>query len=166
MSNYLGIDPGKTGGIAVVSSEGQLLYLVPCGDVEVDTIDRLKCAYSLYGPFKAYIERVASFPGQGVSSTFTFGVRYGVIRGVLSTIGIPFIDVPPQTWQKTLGLSQPKQSSKDLTPAEKTSRRNARRKQQKQLAYQMARQLYPNDARITLENADGVLLAECCKRSR
>jgi len=163
--NYLGIDPGKTGGIAVVSEDGGLISLIACGDIEATTVDRLKEA-ALLKPVKAYIERVASFPGQGVSSTFTFGVRYGLIRGVLATLGIPFVYIPPQTLQKTLGLSQPKQSAKDLTPSEKTSRRNARRKQQKALAYQMARQLYPNDSRITLENADGVLLAECCKRSR
>jgi hypothetical protein len=30
-------------------------------------------------------------PGQGVSSTFTFGTGYGQIQGLLGGLGIPFL---------------------------------------------------------------------------
>jgi len=40
---------------------------------------------------------------QGSTGTFTFGKNYGFLRGCLATIGMPFEDVPPQTWQKLLG---------------------------------------------------------------
>lgn len=164
MSTILGIDPGSTGGIAVVDSHHAKLYeLVKCGSIEVDTVSKLADLIDKYKPSSAVIERVAAFPGQGASSTFTFGVRYGLLRGVLMTLKVPLTDVPPQTWQKVLGLSQPKSSSKDLDEKEKKSRRAARRKKQKELAYQLACQLY-HDSRISLEMADGVLLAEYGKR--
>src|SRR5690606_16808140 len=53
----------------------------------------------------AYVERVSAMPGQGVSSMFNFGMGYGVIQGVLASLGIPYTLVTPQTWKKRAGLA-------------------------------------------------------------
>lgn len=43
-------------------------------------------------------------PGQGVTSMFNFGQGYGVIKGVLAGIGVPYKDATPQKWKKACGL--------------------------------------------------------------
>jgi hypothetical protein len=44
---------------------------------------------------------------QGVSSVFTFAQGYGTLRGVLATLRIPTVYVPPQDWQKPLFVGLP-----------------------------------------------------------
>jgi crossover junction endodeoxyribonuclease RuvC len=39
-------------------------------------------------------------PKQGVSSTFKFGVNFGIWRGILAAYQIPFQLVKPRQWQK------------------------------------------------------------------
>lgn len=59
------------------------------------------------------IEKVNAMPGQGVSSTFSFGMSYGIIIGILSRYGkINF--VTPQKWKKYFGLSKDKDKSRSL----------------------------------------------------
>ena len=41
-------------------------------------------------------------PGQGVASTFKFGMNYGMLRMALIAAGIGFETVTPQTWQKKM----------------------------------------------------------------
>ncbi|TXH14508.1 MAG: hypothetical protein E6R03_08960 [Hyphomicrobiaceae bacterium] len=156
--SIIGIDPGSTGGIAVVYPD-RSGKLYKSSTTDADVVDILKTIKAVENPSMAVVERVASFPGQGAVSTFTFGKRFGVIRGALLALGIPMVDVPAQTWQKVLGLSQPKSTSKGEDPKEKKKRLADRRKQQKRLAYDLARQLYPGFD-ITVETADGLLLAE------
>lgn len=157
--SFLGIDPGSTGGIAIVYHD-RTGKLYKSSAIDAEVVDIIREIQKVDNPSMAIIERVASFPGQGISSTFTFGKRFGVIRGALLALRIPMIDVPPQTWQKTLGLTQPKGGSQEEDPKEKKKRLADRRKKQKRLAYELARQLYPSMDSITIETADGLLLAE------
>ena len=155
----LGIDPGSTGGICQLSEDRSFYHLCKASPIDADTVRTIKEMVTANPTRLAVVERVASFPGQGVASTFTFGKRYGVILGALMALGVPVVDVPPQTWNKALGLSQPKGFGLTVTAVEKKKRLAARRKEQKSRNYAMARNLFPHLA-ITLETADGVLLAE------
>ena len=158
--SVLGIDPGSTGGIAVVYSD-RSGKLYESSKVDAEVVDILKKIVQIDKPSIAIVERVAAFKGQGVVSTFTFGKRFGVIRGALLALGVPMFDVPAQSWQKALGLSQPKGVGvKSEDPKDKKKRLADRRKRQKSLAYELARQLYPGIDSITIETADGLLLAE------
>jgi hypothetical protein len=111
MKAYMGIDPGKTGAWAILDADGE----VTLGDYDEDTA-------RLYGDLRgacwegdtsiilAALERVHAMPGQGVSSSFTFGENYGIWQGLLVALGVPWLTVTPQTWQK--GIVAPK-SGKD-----------------------------------------------------
>lgn len=46
------------------------------------------------------VEKVHSMPGQGVASTFKFGVGYGQLLGLMSGIYLPIELVTPQAWKK------------------------------------------------------------------
>jgi len=96
--NVIGIDPGQSGGIAMVGDD-------PCAikmpETERDIFDALN-AFSTEAS-SAFIEAVHAMPKQGVSSTFKFGQNFGFLRGCLIALGIPFESVAPQKWQKALG---------------------------------------------------------------
>lgn len=51
------------------------------------------------------MEQVGAMPGQGVSSMFTFGMNYGFLIGVLTSLKIPYTLVRPQVWQKAVWIS-------------------------------------------------------------
>lgn len=97
----MSVDPGATGAMAfIVYEDGQESY-----DVfdYTDDLRPLKNLISDYKPNICYIEKVASMPGQGVVSVFSFGRNYGRWEGLLGG-EIPFETVTPKAWQKTLGL--------------------------------------------------------------
>ena len=108
-----GIDPGQTGALAFYSDRvGRVtrLYDMPVmtrlhgKGMEVNASD-LCTMLMAHRPEKAIIELVAAMPGQGVSSMFRFGESYGIIKGVLATLQIPYTGVTPQSWKKAAGLS-------------------------------------------------------------
>jgi len=121
----LGIDPGLDGGIAILDGNAiELLETIPTekktGFIkrQVDA-QKLSNILRVYPISVCYLEKVASRPGQGVGSVFSFGDTYGAIRGVLGALGIPTYYVLPQTWKKALIISSKEDSLKaikDLYP--------------------------------------------------
>jgi len=52
----------------------------------------------------AFIEKVHAMPGQGVTSTFTFGEGYGIVRTVCAFLETPTTLVDPAVWTRVVGL--------------------------------------------------------------
>ena len=100
--NIVGIDPGKTGGIAVLDSQGKCLTAIPMpmAGSDIDTNTVLMLMHSLPEGSRAIIENVHAFSGQGVSSVWSFGFGTGKIHGIIEAAGIPLDTVTPVTWQK------------------------------------------------------------------
>lgn len=122
----LGIDPGLKGGLCVLSKEHGLLELKPMPVIgrDINTAElreMIKRARFDFGAEVAVIEKVHSMPGQGLSSTFTFGKGYGILIGQVSMLGMDFELVSPQKWQSIFHNKEnsktPKQRS--LEAAEK-----------------------------------------------
>lgn len=147
---YMGIDPGQSGGIAVISDDGIVHpHKMPVTERDVadiiETWSRLSTQVNSDkwdGASFALIEKVHSFPGQGVASTFKFGRNYGLLRGLLIAYKIPFDEVAPGTWQKALGC---------LTKGDKN------------ITKTKAQQLFP-DVKVTHAIADALLIATYCRR--
>lgn len=97
----------------------------------------------------AMIEKVHAMPKQGVSSSFKFGMAYGALRMALTAAGIPWREVLPREWQKSCGA---------LT---KGKDNQAERKRQLK---EVAQQRFPGQ-KITLEDADGYLIADFARRT-
>lgn len=137
-----GVDPGVSGGIAIVM--GHVLIEVVEMPPDEEAIWRyFERAVDVHGVAAAVIERVASRPKQGVRSVFKFGFGYGGLRMAVRGNGIPFCNPTPQTWCKSLGLR--------------------REKEEPQAAWKnrhkvLAAELFPH-ARITHATADALLLA-------
>lgn len=111
----IGIDPGCSGAIAVISEAGEYISHQIMPVMKVGKGNRVNgaalaaflreqlCQHSVDG-CHAYLERVGAMPGQGVTSMFTFGHAAGVAEGVLQGLGIPYTLITPQSWKKTSGL--------------------------------------------------------------
>ena len=142
----IGIDPGVNGGVAIIDDKwkDKAIEAVKCPDTIKDMADYLNV--HCYDNIKTLciIEKVHSFPGQGVRSVFTFGKNYGQWLGILASHDIPYKEVSPQTWMKHYG-SMPRD-----------------RGQRKRHLKHLAQSLYPS-IKVTLYNADAILLANYSK---
>jgi crossover junction endodeoxyribonuclease RuvC len=139
-SCFLGIDPGMSGGIALMRSDDQqapLLISMP------ETLADIREAFELVAPITrfALIENVHSFPGQGVASTFKFGRIFGRLEAMLAAFNIPYDYVTPQKWQGALGCLS--KGNKNITKIK-------------------AQSLYPS-LKITHKTADALLIASYCR---
>ena len=110
---YIGIDPGKSGGIALIE-DGQARTM-PYSDRQLfATFREVKEKSNIWSEVICCLEKVGAMPGQGVTSMFNFGVSYGYIKGVLEANGIPYQEIPPQRWKKEFGLNSDKAASVDV----------------------------------------------------
>lgn len=92
----------------------------------------------------AFLEEVASRPGQSAPGMFKFGMGYGALRMALMACRIPWETVRPQVWQQRM---------KCMTKGDKNISKNR------------AQALWP-DFKFTHATADAVLIAEFARRSR
>ena len=109
---YIGIDPGKNGGIAIIDDYFKYrTYVYPFSEETlVDKLNGLICDDACF----CVLEQVHAMPKQGLSSTFNFGRNYGFIQGVLKTYRIPFELVSPQKWKKEFSCTSDKNMSIDV----------------------------------------------------
>lgn len=112
MNGYIiGIDPGCSGSLVVLRSRTcpEPIDWMRMPTLKVGKSSRVDCAavarfLADYDTGHAYIEQVHSMPGQGVSSSFTFGHATGAVEGVVSALMMPMTLVTPQRWKKRAGL--------------------------------------------------------------
>ena len=98
---YGGIDPGKTGAIAVISGDMEIHLLEDWAGDEIQMANVLRKMMGISpNQFRFVLEKVSSMPREGVKSAFTFGTNYGTWKGILAAFQISFIEASPQTWQK------------------------------------------------------------------
>ncbi|ENG8678429.1 crossover junction endodeoxyribonuclease RuvC [Enterobacter hormaechei] len=109
MTAILGIDPGCSGALVLVTEQGGYIDHLAMPTIKVGTKSRVNGAavaawIRQYGIAHAYLEQVGAMPGQGTASMFTFGHAAGVAEGILQGLNIPYTLVTPQAWKKSAGL--------------------------------------------------------------
>lgn len=110
MTAWIGVDPGQTGGLALIAANGDLLDVqqMPAIDNEVSGLLLSALLHDWQDmsqdACRVVIEQVHSMPGQGVSSVFKFGKNFGVALGVVQAMGLPMERVTPQAWKKMFVL--------------------------------------------------------------
>ena len=100
----LGIDPGKSGGFAVIGEQFET-GAMKTPESERELWERFKAVKISAPGVVAYLESVGASPQMGTVSAFTFGRSFGLLIGMLYALEIPFEFVRPSTWQKALGLT-------------------------------------------------------------
>lgn len=111
--NILAIDPGKSGGVAVLiggcvearKMPETLKELADTADAVLRSNNRSVC----------YVEDVPKFCGRNLpaSSIFTLAESFGAVQGILAAAGIRTIRVSPRHWQKGLNLGKRKDCKND-----------------------------------------------------
>jgi crossover junction endodeoxyribonuclease RuvC len=117
----LGIDPGATGAFALYDTSLEALWVddMPSARVLVGKAKRLQLnevalaqAIASGEPDVAWIERVHALPKQGVTSSFSFGLAYGIVRGILASTGVPYFLITPQEWKRSFRLGPDKSEAR------------------------------------------------------
>ena len=125
----LGIDPGTTGGLALVIADGSMLHLL--GGIEMPlrnvrtkkTVDGRACFTFIDEHLDdfadvAVVELVSNAKPagrkQGATSMFTFGRMFGAAEIVAEENARRLEYVTPTMWKAKLGLSKDKRASYDL----------------------------------------------------
>ena len=102
---YIGIDPGKSGGICVYNPYRDSVDINKMPDTVHGVVMLMRSIVAQYDgeDIRLVLEKVHSMPGQGVASTFTFGQGYGQLQGVIAALGLSCIEVIPNRWMKVIG---------------------------------------------------------------
>tara|TARA_R110000737_G_scaffold190304_3_gene212000 strand:+ start:147 stop:713 length:567 start_codon:yes stop_codon:yes gene_type:complete len=127
---WVGVDPGKTGGIAILDSSGGYVAHSPIPLVGVGTkrarVDcraikewwlevTLKNRWHVRPSRITWaIERVSSAPTDGVVGAFSFGKATGAIFAFAETMGFAITEISPKDWQKVWLAGQRKNTRKDI----------------------------------------------------
>ena len=102
---YIGIDPGKNGGYAIIETDSGKVDVSPWDEHRfTNDMKFFSSAYDTQNEVRCCLEKVGAMPGQGTVSMFNFGMGFGFIQGVLTAFEIPYQLIPPQTWKKEFSL--------------------------------------------------------------
>tara|TARA_Y100000593_G_scaffold9639_1_gene17486 strand:+ start:7045 stop:7539 length:495 start_codon:yes stop_codon:yes gene_type:complete len=145
---YIGIDPGKSGGITMIDTKDNYMEAVKCPD---RTIDMALIFHSFVGDepnrVRLLMEKVWARPNNAVRSAFTYGVNYGQWLGIAAATEIHMYTVLPSEWMSSMGCKK----GMDYAVRKKWLK-------------EKSQSLYPN-SKITLYTADSILIAHYAKET-
>ena len=137
----IGVDPGKGGGISVITEKEVKVF--PCPKEVEQMATLIDICLSDVAPYrtKLFLEKVWAFPTDGRTGSFSFGCNYGQWQGIFAMCEIKPVFVTPKMWQSHFeikkGLPKPVR---------------------KKILKQMAIDRCPNIKGITLKTADALLI--------
>ena len=162
LCRVVGIDPGVTGAVVVLSASGELERSLRTPIL----MDKGKKVYDLQlmrevlraankksekegGTTVVGLEKVHTLPRDGRVGAFRFGMGYGMWQGLLSGLFLPYVEVTPQRWQGQMLAGYP------------------RGEQTKTSAVTVAKNQFPNipiERKADWGMADAALIAEYTRR--
>ena len=144
---YIGIDPGKSGGIMVINELGEATaYKCPEKVFDMAVLFRLLIGDTAPDDVNLLMERVWARPGNAVRAAFTYGVNYGQWLGIAASHEVRMYTTLPNTWIKWVGCP------KGLPV-----------KERKHWLRDKAKELYPELKKVTLATADAILITHYAK---
>lgn len=150
MKLYLGIDPGKKGGIVGVDRLGQIKFMSVMPAIE-QLPDQLAC----FDIQHLCLEKAQCYPHDSKPRAFNYGTHFGMIQGILIANLIPYSLTPVREWQKQMICSPKYHDTKRraLVSANKVFKKT------KSFWLPTKRHTKPHDGII-----DAALIAEYCRR--
>jgi hypothetical protein len=147
LTKFIGIDPGKGGGIAVLSKNGNEVKKCPESVHDMSLMFALMVGSTPADRVLVMLEKVWARPHDGRSSVFTFAQNYGRWEGIIASHEIQPHYVTPQVWMKAIGC-----------PAK------LKKQERKNYLKQLSKDMYPKIAKkLTLKTADAILIAHYAK---
>lgn len=159
---YVGIDPGMSGAMAVITNEdifGKEVFIFDYGGGDLEALKEV-CTANEGIKIVALLENVHTMPKQGVVSQGKMMKNLGEWVGRLDALSISYSFVTPKTWQDKMFKDQPK--------IWKTVK-GKKKLDTKAMSLKVARQLFPEMVSKLLrkkdaDRADALLIAEYCRR--
>ena len=104
---YIGIDPGISGGLAVIDEEGQIrAYKCPSSSEDMALLFEVCMGNTAPDNIRLLMERVWARPTNAVRAAFSYGVNYGQWLGITSCNEIKMNTVLPVEWIKWVGCAK------------------------------------------------------------
>lgn len=146
---YIGIDPGKNGGVCLLNNEGDyyraLAFRCPDSDSMHKTLLEHMANFKVdFDNIYVAIEKVWAFPSDARSSAFKFGFNSGIWMGILYAMDLNIKEVIPREWMKFYDM--PKMDKKN----------------RKKWLKELSEKLYPN-IKVTYNVSDAILIANYLK---
>lgn len=104
---YIGCDNGLDGALCALQ-ENEILKKIVMPTIFISKSKRDYDIYNIIAFFTSFknpfvtIEKAQALPGPGNVQMFSLGKGYGIIIGIISTLGFPYQIVHPKTWQTKL----------------------------------------------------------------
>ena len=139
---YIGIDPGISGGIAVIDEKGEIkAHKCPRSSDDMALLFQVCIGDTPPNKIRLVMERVWARPTNAVRAAFSYGVNYGQWLGIAASYEIKMYTTLPNDWIKWIGCA------KALPVADRKRWLKAK-----------AKKLYPQLPRVTLATADAILI--------
>jgi hypothetical protein len=120
----LGVDPGLSGGLVLLDNGKPVLrHVMPVIEIKKAKGKGTRREYDIpmlamlireANPDSAVIELQHAMPGQGGVSMFSIGLGYGILRGLVAGLSIPYSIVHAKTWGKVMFADCAKQDTKAM----------------------------------------------------
>lgn len=169
---FIGVDPGLNGGIVVLDENGTIIEVSEIPKIGKEAhLPALNEIFLKYKDKNAHVilEQVHALFGVAAGTTFTFGMIYGILHGMIVANGFKYTLVQPKTWQKEMfaGILEIRKPSK----TNKNGKVVTGRVDTKLMAQQAQVRLFPNAKGFTTDRGkfldgvtDAVLIAEYGRR--
>ena len=144
---YIGIDPGKSGGITMVDGSTFKTYKCPQRTEDMAILFSLLIGDTSSYDAKVLMERVWARPNNASSRAFTYGVNYGQWLGIAAANEIKMYTTLPTEWIRWVGCPK---------ALKKTHRKNWLKDK--------AKELYPKINKVTLATSDAILIGHYARK--
>ena len=139
MTNYVGIDSGAKGAIAVITESGEIVIqdMPTLEELMKDTTGLKACKGNTY---RVALEQVHPLPGQSCIASFTYGQNFLLAKLIGFCYNIDTVMVSPMRWKKYYGLKKEPNETKT---------------EYKRKSVEKARELFPKAAELLKYSKDG-----------
>ncbi len=107
----VGIDPGLTGGVAWLSTDGLMVMRMPVIKTGKETLLDMTTLLHVLEDWElnhVFVERQQPMPKQGVVSSGKTMMNYGLILGMLAGKRFPYTVVSPNVWKRAMRVPRDK----------------------------------------------------------
>jgi hypothetical protein len=118
--NVIGIDPGISGALALLTHDGDLIDVADMPTLRDGSAGRTAVNAPLLAELLArwharevICEFVSARPGEGAVGAFSFGRSRGAIEGACAVLSLPIRFLTPRSWKRIIGLPAGRDGAKD-----------------------------------------------------
>ena len=144
---YIGIDPGKSGGIACIDEDENIIaYKCPDSSEDMALLFEVIIGDTPPDNIRLVMERVWARPTNAVRAAFSYGTNYGQWLGIAASHEVKMNTAIPSDWIRWIGCPK---SLKSVI--------------RKRWLKDKAKECYPKLKKITLKTSDAILIAKYAK---